>query len=198
MRVVQAESAIRGATESIESTQKRMSEIEKLSETARKSLEEFQKTVPYRTESEAHAAIGELDRMLNAAQVEIAGIAAKTTAIQKYQGERLRKDHRPLPSEAVARLDMMFIEESIALRGAEARRQMATQLREEANRFVDLKSTIANAPGEKATLAQTLHRAQQSLAGGQGNLPALKQEEPKIPNKVVIYPVKWVDEPAQN
>jgi hypothetical protein len=214
-QVAGAEYQIRIATENIESAEKRIAEIEKQSEAARQAMEELQKTVPYRTESEAHAAIGELDRMLNAAQVEIAGIKACLTAIQGYQQERRAGPYKEVTTadgktvrvlvqqgktspEATAKLDMMFIEESIALRGAQAREQMATRLREQANRFVDLKSTLANAPGEKKALTETLTSWKGNLSSWQGNLANTKQQQPQIPAKVVICPVLWADEPAQN
>ena len=84
------------------------------------------------------------------------------------------------------------------LQGAEARKQMATRLREQANRFVDLKSTLASAAGEKKTLAESLPAKQKDLATQQGYLESAKQHEPRIPGKVVIYRVKWADEATQN
>ena len=105
----------------------------------KKALEEVQRTVPYRTESEAHEAIAELDRMVNAAQVEIAGIKARIATIQEYQ--RGTANHSR-PEETLPRLAMMYVEESIALQGTRAREEMATRLREQANRFLELTSTL--------------------------------------------------------
>jgi hypothetical protein len=190
LRVATAEKYIGIATENIESGEKRIAELDQQSATARQVLEDFQKTVPYRTESEAHAAIGELDRMLNAAQVEIAGIKAKMEAIQGYQREMVR---RAMEQTSRERVDMMFVEESIALRGAQAREQMATRLREQANRFVDLKSTLTNAPAEKQTLIESLKPTRGELATWQSKLESAPQNEPQIPNKVVIYPVQWTE-----
>ena len=76
-----------------------MSEVDQLTETTQKSLDNLAKTVAYRTESEAQAAIGELDRMLNAAQVEMAGITAKIEAIQAYRQERREAASRRPPGE---------------------------------------------------------------------------------------------------
>jgi hypothetical protein len=153
-------------------------------------------------------AVSELDRMLNNAQIEVAGITAKIEAIQSYrqsrvvvqdaQGRAVPATQPVTPPETTAKLNAMFIEESIALRAAQAREQMATRLREQANRFIDLKSTLANAPGEKKALTETLETAQRSLSSWQDNLANTKQQQPQIPAKVVIYPVLWADEPAQN
>jgi chromosome segregation ATPase len=182
--------------------QTRLAEIDKRVEVAQKPLEELQKTVPYRTESEAHEAVVELDRMLNAARVEIAGITAKIEAIQGYRWDKPEAwqviPRRAVPEEAIARLNMMFVEETIALRGAEARKQTATNLREQANRFLDLKSTLTSAAAEKKPLMEDLKDNQNNLASYQRELEVLRQEEPKIPAKVVIYPVQWANKPSQN
>jgi hypothetical protein len=186
---------VQHGSEWIESTKKKMAEAEELIATTQKSFDEFQKTVPYRTEGEAHQAIGELDRMLNAAQVEIAGIKAKMQAIVKNQHESVSQ-HRS--QDVIERLDMMYIEESIVLQGTEARKQMATRLREQANRYVDLRSTLANAPEGRKELERDLAAAQAYLSSYQANLELARQKEPKIPARVTIHPVKWADEPTQN
>jgi len=207
-RYAKAENWVRTCAEDAEKAQKRIAELEKRSETAQKEFLGFQKTVHYRTETEAQEAVSELDRMLNNAQIEVAGITAKIEAIQSYrqsrvvvqdaQGRAVPATQPVTPPETTAKLNAMFIEESIALRAAQAREQMATRLREQANRFIDLKSTLANAPGEKKALTETLETAQRSLSSWQDNLANTKQQQPKIPAKVVIYPVLWADEPAQN
>jgi hypothetical protein len=190
----------------------RAAELDQGLATARKALEDLVKTVPYRTEAEAHEAIGELDRMLNAAQVEIAGIKARIMAIQGYQrgvqyqetkganGETVRVAvaHEKASPEAAPKLDILFIEESIALRGAQAREQMATRLREQANRYLDLKSTLTSAAAERKTLGENLDMHRQELAGRRQDLEAAMQQEPKIPAKIVIYPVQWANEPSPN
>jgi hypothetical protein len=190
------EEALRKVTDKIAQEEKRSAELDELTQTTQKTLEGLPKTVPYRTESEAHQAIGELDRMLNAAQVEIAGIHARLDRIMGYRKER--PPGMQISQDAVAKLDMMILEEDVALQGAAARQKMATSLREQASRFVDLKSTLANAAAEKKTLTESLDKDRKALPGRQNWLEVAKQGEPKIPDKVVIYPVKWVDEPSQN
>lgn len=196
-RVGGFEQDIRRYREEIESTKKKIAETQERLETAQNAFLDFQRTVPYREDDEARQAIGELDRMLNAAQVEIAGITAKIKAIQAYRREQALRSAQ-IPQEGGARLDTMFVEESIALRGAEARKEMATKLREQANRFIDLKATLTNAPGEKKRLAETLDGAQRNLATYEGNLATTRLKEPKIPDKIVIYPIQWAGEAAPN
>lgn len=172
--------------------EKRLSELGALAETTGKSLEELRKGVPYRMLEEAQAAIGELDRMRNAGQVEIAGIRARIDAIQEYQQQRIG-----IPA-VTSKLQIMFIEESVALQGAAAREKMATHLREQANRFVDLEFTLANVGGEKATLTDDLNGYRNNLKVVMEQLKSARESEPRIPDKVVIYPVAWTDDSPNN
>jgi hypothetical protein len=180
----------------VERERKRLLEIEQLIAGAQKSLEEFQKTVPYRTESEAHEAIVELDRMLNTARVEMAGILAKMDRITGYRTQPSPK--LQLSQEAFAKLDMMLVEEDIALQGAAAREKKATSLREQASRFVELRSTLTSATAEKKPLVESLEADQKVLKEQTREVVDTREQEPKIPSKVVIYPVKWANEPSQN
>lgn len=125
-------------------------------------------------------------------------MTAKIEAIRGYRQQIRKEEAREISEGAAAKLDAMLVEESIALRGAEARRQMASRLREQASRFVDLKSTLANAAAEKKTLADNLAEDRKALPGRRNWLAVAKQGEPKIPDKVIIYPVKWENRPSQN
>ena len=189
------ERAIREAPAKIAEEEKRIAKIDESIAATQKSLEEVEKTVPYRTEEQTRQAVAELDRIINAAQVEIAGIKARMQAVMTHQRESASRQR----SQAVIdKLDMMYIEESIALQGTEARRQMATSLREQANRLLDLKFTLANADAQKKTLAASLDKRQKRLEADKSTLALARQSRPKIPDKVIIYPVKWADEAAQN
>jgi hypothetical protein len=192
-RVAGSTREIRANLAKIEETEKKLAEVEKLIETTPKLLEELRKTVPYRTESEAQEAVGELDRIINTAQVEAAGLKARVQAIQTHLQEA---EARKMDLDLVERLDAMFIEESILLQGAEARKQMATQLREQANRFMDLHAALGDAVAERKTLPVFLHRLREDLARAQANLQAAEQNEPRIPEKVTIYPIAWPEEPT--
>jgi hypothetical protein len=195
MRVDEQEGGIREVTEKIARAERKIAEVDSVTETTSKLLADFQKNVPYRTESEAQEAIGELDRMLNAAQVEIAGIKAKMQTIMTHQRE---SSSRRMSQDVINRLQIMYMEESIVLQGTEARRQRATHLRDQANRFLDLKSTLAGAAGEKKALAESLRADQVLLRERQERLEAVQHQEPEIPEKVLIYPVEWIDRPVEN
>ena len=176
--------AIQRRAERIASAEKRIPELEALLQTARTSLEELKKQVPYRSDDQALEAAGELDKMLNAAQVEIAGIRAKIEAIQSWQAEK--------PIQAVSsKLEVMFVEEAIALRAAEARKRAATDLRTQADRFIDLNETIRDASAEMLRRRKSLPGDKTMLQSYESQLAKLKQREPKVlDNKVFIYPVE--------
>lgn len=177
------------ATKEIAALEKKIPEVEQLLKKSQDSLEALGKTVPYRAEQDAVEAIGELNRVRNATQVEIAGIRAKIAAIQKYQHE--------LPTEQVSRLSLMFIEESIALQAAEARKKMATDLCDEASRFVDLKQTVQKTTGEKETLSARLPQVERELREAQSRFDHIKQIKPQVGGAVTIYPVHWTAGPSE-
>lgn len=176
--------AIQRRAERIASAEKRLPELEELLQTARASFEEIKKQVPYRSDEQSLEAAGELDKMLNTAQVEIAGIRAKIEAIQSWQAEK--------STQAVSsKLEVMFVEEAIALRAAEARKRAATDLRTQADRFIDLNETIRDASAEMLRRRKSLPGDKTMLQSYESQLAKLKKREPKvIDNKVFIYPVE--------
>jgi len=191
------EKRVQDSTEKVARVQTRLAEVEKAIEASQKPLEDLKKTVPYRTENEAHEAIVELDRILNATQVEMAGIHARMDRIMGYRKER--PPGLQLTPEAVAKLDMMLVEEDIALQGAVAREKKVTSLLEQASRFIDLRSALTRETTErKGPLVDVLEQEQKVLARERKELEATRLQEPKIPAKLIIYPVQWVDEPSQN
>jgi hypothetical protein len=168
--------------ERIASKEKRLPELEELLKNSRASLETLRKAVPYRTDAEATAAIGELDRLINTARVEIAGVRAKIDAIHGY-GQQA-------PAVA-AKLEVMLVEESIALRAAEARRTEASSLRTQAARFVDLNNTLKEATEEKNQITGELRTAPNVVREQNQRLAEVKAQEPRVPDsKVFLYRVK--------
>lgn len=166
-------------------------EVENTLETSGPALEAHKKKVPYRTEEEAAEAIAELDRMLNAARVDIAGIKARLAAIQDH----LRTGKSPYDEAIKAKLQTMFVEQSIALEGAEARRAMATLLRTDANRFLDLHKSFTAATRNSPSARELPGHRRKELERLQRKLEALMMERPLIAeSKIAIYPVEWTGE----
>jgi len=163
--------------------ERRIPELDATLETSRQRLDELMVAVLYRTEDEAQAAIGELNKMINAARVDIAGVKAKLEAIQDPPaGKRT--------AEITSRLEAMFVEEAIALRAAEARKREATDLRAQAVAYIDLNRTLKKADEERKSLAAEAGPAPVLLERKRANLAKLKKQAPKVlDNKVFIYPV---------
>jgi len=174
----------------IADAEKRIPELEKSLETTRKSLEELKSIIPYRSDQEASEAIGELDRMLSTAQIEMAGIRARIEVIQSYQREKQQVEG------VASRLELMFIEEAVAMRGAEAKNRMAMELRARASRFIDLSQSLRTMEKEKNDLAKGLDSWRENLPGLRERLATIREEEPKVrDNKVFIYPVGQQPQP---
>jgi len=168
----------------ITDAEKRIPELEKSLENTRKSLEEVRGNIPYRSDQEASEAIGELDRMLSTAQIEMAGIRARIEVIQGYQREKQQVEG------VASKLEIMFIEEAVAMRGAEAKRQMAMELRARASRYIDLSQSLRTMEKEKNDLADNLENWRRDLPLVRERLANIRQEEPKVRgNRVFIYPV---------
>jgi len=164
---------------------KKMQDLEAATRSAEASVAEVQKRVGYRTRQEAMEAIAELDRMRNAAQVDIAGIQAKIAAIQKWQ------DDYPGPT-VLGQLKVMFVEESISLQAAEARRTMATQLRTDANKFVDARLILDNAGVEKGKLLEEMAKNKSHVADLRAGMEGARKLRPQITDRpITIYPIEW-------
>ena len=174
---------VRQTEEMIAARKKRTPELEELLKTSQASLKELKKKVPYRTDEEAEAAIGELDRMLNAARVDIAGIRAKIEAIQQYPADKRTP-------AVVSKLEVMFVEEAIALREAEARTQEATDLRSQAAKLIDLNETIADATKEKDEAVRMLRDLPQQLPNQNAKLTQVKERRPEVlDDKIFVYSI---------
>lgn len=166
--------------------EKKMQELEATVRNADASVAEIQKRVGYRTQEEATAAIAELDRMRNAAQVDIAGILAKIAAVQKWQAENHTQS-------LLDRLKAIFMEEAIALEAAEARRKMAMQLREDASKFCDARQILDNIGAEKEKLLGEISENRNSADATREWLQGSGKLRPQIADRTItIYPVEWM------
>ncbi len=91
----------------IASLKKRMPEVDEVLKASQASLEELKKTVPYRTDDtdeEATAAIGELDRMINAARLIELNKTIKDATEQKNAAPKQRCDYSPRRENGQGRL----------------------------------------------------------------------------------------------
>jgi len=181
--------ALQGIKDRMAFLEKRIPELEVLGKTSQASLEQLQKVVPYRSNAEAAATVAEMDRIVNAVRVEMAGIKAKLDAIHGYGS--------PKAPAVAARLEEMLVEESIALRAAEARKTEATYLRTQADKFIELNETIAEAGRQKSQSAGELRQLPLSLEQQEQRVADLKKRAPAaLGNKAILYPVKSGNTPV--
>lgn len=191
-QVAEQRATIEKLSERVTAWPKRLTELAQAEETTTKELEEVRNRVPYRSEQQALDAAAELDKLLNTAQVEIAGIQAKIAAIQKWQSEY------PGPT-ILEQLKAIFVEESIALQAAEARRRMATELRKRADKYIDLTQALPRITKERDQIAGMLPHWSKRLEEAQQGLSGIMQHEPRIiDDKVYIYRIEGADAPAKN
>ncbi len=177
------------ASDELAANQQRLSELGRSEETTTKQLEELRKLVPYRTVQQATDAIAELDKTLNPARVEIAGLQAKLKAIQDHM-KTISANNEELRSK----LETMFVEESIALQVAEARNRTAQELRKQANDYMDLTQGLTRIALEKQKVEKdNLPNLSKELQDLKERLPAIMREEPQIPTKIVIHRITWAD-----
>lgn len=187
-RVDYHQAYIKETTEAVAGIQRKLSDLSEAEETAKKALDEVKKRVPYRSVEQAIEAAMELDKMLNAAQVEIAGVQATLRAIQDRTKPMASVN---LAQDLKAKLEMMFVEQSISLQAAEARKRMATELRQQADSYADLAGVLSGLLVEKETLAGDVADKSERLQRARDEHPSMLRREPRvIGNKVFIYPVQ--------
>ena len=142
----------------------------------------------------------QMDKMLDTLEIELAGIREKLEAIEEYRKEYRRTKGLPrkaLSDETVDKLDQMFVEQMVELRGVEARIKAASRIRNREKAFLDLFSQWSNLDSEVNRLKHDLEISENSLRDVEkiladvvpGMLPQLLP--PKVfQNKVTIYPVR--------
>jgi hypothetical protein len=152
--------------------------------TTEKEREKLQQAAPYRGVEEAFEAIVALDNSFNAAQMDIAAIQARIDAIKGYEKDK----ETSVPVNA--RLEVMLVEESIALKGAQARKQAAADLREQAQKYIDAHWNLEDITGLSERISTTLPELWTRLQNLKQQLSAAQRQRfTVIDNRVMIQPV---------
>jgi hypothetical protein len=190
--------------EHITKLQKAKTELEQKAEEARQRLEAFPDSEPGHAEErykealrrsayslypaeEAHMevkkTIFELDKMLDVVDVEIAGLKAKISAIERYAGE---KDVANSPALS-AKLREMAIQENVELVGAETRRRVILGLKEKQqelyglyNRWQEAESQIDTVRYELRSAMNKLRDIEQEFSDLGPDARALQIKEPHV------------------
>lgn len=145
-------------------------------------LDALKKFIPYHSDEETLNAVAALNAMLNTISVEMSGIRSKIGAIQSYQGKRFRAKSSIL-------LEDMLVVESIALKGAQARQETATGLRDQARRYVTLKNSLPELRVRTKDTKRDISRSKSRIATLERKL---SQAIPPhiIDNVATIYPIR--------
>jgi len=138
----------------------------------------------------------EMDKMLDAIAIELAGIREKMAVINEYrktpQDMQAIERRRKLPEGMLVKLEQMFVEQTIELKSAEAREKAAIKIRDRDKAFVDLFIQWKNLSGEVNNLKANLKSAEKQVKELEERL--INPEPYMLPpelyqNKVTIYPV---------
>lgn len=150
--------------------------------TLQTEYDDLQAIIPYHSDEETLSAIAALNAMLNTISVDIAGIRSEIAAIQSYQ-----RDRRYKVSSKVY-LENMLLEHSSALKGAQARQETATGLRDQARRYAIITISLPE-------LRRSIKETEKSIRNANYFIEKVERELSKatpphvIDNVATLYPV---------
>jgi len=134
----------------------------------------------------------QMDKMLDILEIELAGIQSKLKEIERYRRSK-NLSGKDLSDDTVDKLDQMFVEQLVELKGAEARKKAALKIRNREKEFLNLFSQWDNLNVEVKRLKQDLEKSEKSILVAKNILanPFPEIRPPKVyQNKVTIYPAK--------
>lgn len=133
----------------------------------------------------------QMDKMLDTLEIELAGIREKMKSIELFR--RGPEPVRNQSNQVNLRLDEMFVEQMVELRGVEARKKAALRIRNREKEFLDLFNRWGSFEVEVEKLKKSLsgseeraHKIEEKLANPEPNMLPPKVYQ----NKVTIYPVR--------
>jgi len=144
----------------------------------------------------AKETILEMYKMLDILEIELAGIREKMSIINEYrktpQDMQAIERRRQLPEGMLAKLEQMFIEQTIELKSAEARKQAAIKIRDRDKAFIDMFNEWNKLGDEVYKLKANLESAEKQVKEIEERLT--NPEPYMLPleiyeNKVTIFPV---------
>lgn len=135
-----------------------------------------------------------MDNMLDTFEIELAGIREKMKTIRRFRSGQ--EPVRNQTNQVNYRLDEMFVEQMVELRGVEARKKAALRIRNREKEFLDLFSQWSNFDNEVNRLQHDLEISENNLRDTEKMLanPTPDMLPPRVyQNKVTIYRVKVED-----
>ena len=125
--------------------------------------------------------------MLDSLTIEITGIEAKLSAV-----ERIKSQGKVSSNEGLAKLEEIKSEQTVELAGALARKKAALNIREREEEFYGLHQQRFSLWRQVLSLKKSLKNSEQILAQAEEELAHMEPSmlPPKLyQNKVTIYPV---------
>ena len=162
--------------------QKQLKEVEQSYQNIKEATHQFS------SDTEAYdlakTSIVEMDKTLNALDIELAGIREKLKTIEKYRNEPNLRDKD--------KLDEMYIELMIELSGLEARRKVTEQIRAREQEFMRLFNRLGNLRHEVGSLESSIKDSKRIIKDYTDEIdnPRTSMQPPKVyQDTVTIYPV---------
>ncbi|MGB2806801.1 MAG: hypothetical protein WBC22_03610 [Sedimentisphaerales bacterium] len=161
----------------------------KLAESAYKTLKN---TDHYRTlaDSEAYEkareTIAQMNKMLSILEIELSGIQEKLVVIEKY------RESDKFSNATLEKLEQMFVEQMVELRGAMGRKGAALKLRNQDKQFCDFYDEWTGLDSEVKNLRKSLRNSEKSVLLYEEQManPHPQLLPPKVlQNKATIYPL---------
>lgn len=169
--------------EKIAEAEKQLSESQAELVPTQTRLDELKKSIRYVSRDEAKQTAMDLNKMLYTLNVEIAGIEAKISTIEKYIS------NTKIGADILAKLEAMLSEENVELAGALARKEAATKTREHAAEYCDVSYRRADLFNNVHDLKGDIRRSKQNLESLEKMLNKREPAPNIFQNKVTIYPV---------
>ncbi|MHC4583051.1 MAG: hypothetical protein ACYS3N_00880 [Planctomycetota bacterium] len=149
---------------------------------------------PNETYRKAMETVFQMDKTLDTLEIELAGIQSKLKSLESYRRTK-RLPRKAFSDETVDKLDQMFVEQMVELRGVEARKKAALGIRNREKEFLALFSRWSILEEQVKQLQRDLKNSENNLHNVQETLanPRPDMLQPKVfQNKVTIYPVKFM------
>lgn len=170
--------------EKISKAKKQLSEKQVELKSTQTSLDELKKTVHYVSRDEAKQIAQELNKTLYTLNVEIAGVEARISAIEKYLSDK------NIGADTQAKLEAMLSEQNVELAGALAKKEAATKARDHAAQYCDVSYQKIVFLDEVRWLERDIRLSEQNLESLEKMLTKREPPPNVFQNKVIIYPVR--------
>jgi hypothetical protein len=185
---------LQGYREGIADTKKKLSEKEPELKSAESAYKTLKNTDRYRTLADSQAyerareTIAQMNKMLSILEIELSGIQEKLRIIEQY-----RESYKSKFSNAtMEKLEQMFVEQMVELRGAMGRKEAALKLRNQDKQFCDLYNQWSDLRIVVSSLRNSLKDYEKKERYYEESIadPHPELLPPKVlQNKVTIYPV---------